>query len=177
LTKTTTFAIHIIGVSENSIFPTGFPLGRRFGLLMRLYFGALTKKLEALDIDRHYSILILLESSEEHYSQQSISNLLRIDKASMVRMIDYLVKKGYIKRLVNPNDRREHHVCLTEKAKKMLPRIHTAIHELNETATAGLSSRQLQNFYQGLDTLTENLASEPGHTIVVNFKKVKPARK
>jgi DNA-binding MarR family transcriptional regulator len=164
-------------VSQNRTFPVGFPLGRRFGLLMRLYFGALTKKLEALDIDRHYSILILLESTEENYSQQSISNLLKIDKASMVRMIDYLVKKGYLKRLVNPDDRREHHICLTEKAKKTLPRIHTAINELNDTATAGLTTTQIKSFYQGLELLTENLASEPGHTIVVNITKTKPARK
>ncbi len=164
-------------VSENKQFPAGFPLGRRFGLLMRLYFGALTKKLEALDIDRHYSILILLESSEQDCCQQDISNILKIDKTSMVRMIDYLVKKGYIKRLVNPKDRREHRVCLTPKARKTLPRIHKAIDELNDIATLGLSSRQLKSFYDGLDTLTDNLASEPGHTIIVNFTKAKAARK
>jgi hypothetical protein len=101
-TKTTTFAIQFLQMAEVSHFPTGFPMGRGFGLLMKLYFGALTKKLEQLDIDRHYSILILLESCDGNCSQQYISNLLQIDKASMVRIIDYLVKKGCIKRGINP---------------------------------------------------------------------------
>ena len=164
-------------MTESKIFPSGFPLGRRFGLLMRLYFGALTKKLEALDIDRHYSILILLEASEENCSQQYISNLLKIDKASMVRVIDYLVKKGYIRRGVNPKDRREHHICLTEKARRMLPKIHKAINSLNETATAGLTASQIKSFHAGLDQLTLNLLDEPAHTIIVNVKKTKSARK
>ncbi|HEV7231504.1 MAG TPA: MarR family transcriptional regulator [Bacteroidia bacterium] len=164
-------------MKEDFVFPSGFPLGRRFGLLMRLYFGALSKQLERLDIDRHYSILILLESSESQCSQQYLSDLLKIDKASMVRVIDYLVKKGYIKRRVNENDRRAHQLCLTDKAHKILPTIHAAIEGLNERATSGLSDKQIKNFYEGLDLLTSNLAGEPKHTIVVNVKKLKTARK
>jgi DNA-binding MarR family transcriptional regulator len=164
-------------MKEDFVFPAVFPLGRRFGLLMRLYFGALTKQLEHLDIDRHYSILILLESSQSSCSQQYVSDLLKIDKASMVRIIDYLVKKGYIKRRVNETDRRAHQLCLTDKARKILPTIHAAIERLNERATAGLSSRQVKAFYDGLDMLTSNLADEPKHTIVVNVKKLKTPRK
>jgi DNA-binding MarR family transcriptional regulator len=164
-------------VPTNSVFPIGFPLGRRFSLLVRLYFGALTKRLESLDIDRHYSILILVENSESNCSQQFLSNLLNIDKASMVRIIDYLVKKGYIKRLANPKDRREHHIQLTEKAKKILPRIHAAIDELNATATSGLTPKEQKSFYKGLDTLTANLSEEPGHAIIVKYSKAKAPRK
>ena len=158
-------------------FPSGFPLGRRFGLLMRLYFGALTKKLEQLDIDRHYSVLILLENAEAPHCQQSISDLLKMDKASMVRVVDYLVKKGYVKRLINPDDRREHRLGLTDKAKKTMPRIHKAIEGLNSKVTSGLSPKQIKEFYGMLDLLDANLANEPKDAIVVNVKKLKSARK
>ena len=162
---------------ESKILPSDFPLGRRFGMLVQLYFGALTKKLEKLDIERHYSILILLESSKGNCSQQYISDFLKVDKVSMVRMIDYLTKKGYIKRLVNPDDRREHHIVLTNKAYKMLPAIHKAIDELNAAATKGLSPEQVKFFYKSLDLLTNNLAEQPVHAVVVNFKKSKMLRK
>ncbi|HXC04139.1 MAG TPA: MarR family transcriptional regulator [Bacteroidia bacterium] len=161
-------------------FTEEFPLGRRFGLLMRMYFGALTKKLEELDIDRHYSILILLENAEKSKgtcSQQDVSNILKIDKASMVRNIDYLVKKKYIKRTVNPVDRREHNLILTAKARKTLPTIHEAVQELNTTAFAGLSKASQKGFYQSLDILARNLAEEPAHTIIIDVKKAKSARK
>jgi DNA-binding MarR family transcriptional regulator len=164
-------------MSVINAFPHSFPLGRRFGLLTRLYFGALTKKLEDLDIDRHYSILILLENSKEKCSQQYMSEFLRIDKASMVRIIDYLVRKKYLKRVVNPDDRREHRICLTDKARKVLPVIHEAIDGLNESALNGLSPTQVKSFYAGLDALAANLAEEPAHPIIVNFKKAKSLRK
>lgn len=164
-------------MSVPKTYTTQFPLGRRFGLLMRLYFGALTKRLEALDLDRHYSVLILLETSQEKCSQQDISEFLRIDKATVVRMLDFLVRKKYIKRVVNPNDRREHHICLTDKARKDLPLIHKAIDELNETALNGLTDTQIKNFYAGLEALTSNLVEEPAHNIIVNVKKAKSLRK
>ena len=164
-------------MSESKILLTDFPLGRRFGMLVRLYFGALTKKLEKLDIERHYSILILLENSKGNCSQQYISDFLKVDKVSMVRMIDYLTKKGYIKRLVNPNDRREHHIVLTNKAYKMLPKIHKAIDELNAVATKGLSPAEVDIFYKSLDLLTNNLEKQPAHAVLVNFKKSKLLRK
>jgi DNA-binding MarR family transcriptional regulator len=156
-----------------ALYPDDFPLGRRFGMLMRLYFGALTKKLEQLDVDRHYSVLILIEHSEGNCSQQYLSDILKIDKTSMVRMIDYLVAKKYIRRSINPNDRRAHQIQLTDKAKRDLPRIHKAINELNVKTTNGLSSRKLKQFYEDLDTLTENLTNEPRHTIIMNFEKAK----
>ncbi|MFI5148276.1 MAG: MarR family winged helix-turn-helix transcriptional regulator [Bacteroidia bacterium] len=164
-------------MAPHANFTEEFPLGRRFGLLMRMYFGALTKKLEELDIDRHYSILIILENKEAACSQQDVANLLRIDKASMVRIIDYLVKKKYIKRMMNPSDRREHILCLTEKARKTLPRIHRAVGELNSAAFSGLSKSNQKGFYQSLDLLARNLGEEPANTIVVDFKKVKTGRK
>jgi DNA-binding MarR family transcriptional regulator len=164
-------------MTHKETFSEEFPLGRRFGLLMRMYFGALTKKLEKLDIDRHYSILILLENTKESYNQQDISDILKIDKASMVRITDYLVKKGYIERKVNPTDRREHRLCLTIKARKVLPRIHKAIDELNESALEGLNKKEAKIFWKNLDKVTKNLASEPAHTIIFNLKKIKTGGK
>jgi MarR family transcriptional regulator for hemolysin len=150
-----------------------FPLGRRFSILTRLYYGALTKKLERLDIDRHFSILILLDTSDKECSQQYISDVMKTDKVSMVRIVDYLTGKGYIKRVLNPNDRREHHIRLTEKAKKIMPKIHKAVNELNRTATKGLSSKQVKNFNESLYILSSNLMDQPAHKVTVNFKKQK----
>jgi MarR family transcriptional regulator for hemolysin len=150
-----------------------FPLGRHFSILTRLYYGALTKKLEHLDIDRHFSILIFLDTSKQECSQQCISDVLKIDKVSMVRIVDYLTEKGYIKRLPNPDDRREHHIKLTEKAKKVMPKIHKAVNELNRTATKGLSSKQVKIFYESLYILSSNLMDQPAHKVIVNFKKQK----
>jgi DNA-binding MarR family transcriptional regulator len=84
------------------------PLGRSLAILTKNYYGALTSKLAHLDIDRHFSILILIESLESGCSQQFICQQLNIDKVSMVRMIHYLIEKKYISKIVNKDDKREY---------------------------------------------------------------------
>ena len=160
-------------MQNTSTFPRELPLGRHLGIISRLYFGALTKRLEKLDIERHYSILILLENSESNCNQKYISELLNIDKASMVRMIDYLCDKGCIKRFLSPTDRREYHIRLTEKGRKMLPRILRAIGDLNQAVMKGLNKKQKKDLYTILDTLRNNVMKEPHDKMIVNFKKVK----
>ena len=150
-----------------------FPLGRQFGSLTRLYYGALTKRFDHLDIERHFSILILLDTSEKECSQQYISDVMKKDKASMVRIIDYLTEKGYIKRVQNVMDRREYHIKLTTKADKIMREIHKGVRELNKAATKGLSPRQINNFYETINIISANLMNVPAHKVIVNFKKAK----
>ena len=90
------------------------PLGRSLAILAKTYYGALTKRLEHLEIERYYSILILIENHGAACTQQFICDELRMDKVSMVRIVDYLIEKKYVKKVVNPKDRREHFIQLTK---------------------------------------------------------------
>lgn len=152
------------------------PLGRHLSVLTKMYYGALSKRLEHLDLERYYSILILIESSEEKCTQQFISDTLRIDKASMVRIIDFLVKKKFLKRTANPKDRREYHMELTAKAVKIMPELHLQKNELNSIALKGLSKTEIELFYKTLSLICCNLSQQPADRIIVNYKKVKPLK-
>src|SRR4051812_2912249 len=103
---------------ESKIWRRDLPLGRFLNLLTKSYYGALVKKLEHLEIDKDYSILILVESNAGHCSQQFLCDSLHMDKASMVKRIDILAEKGLIERCENPKDRREHKLVLTRKAQE-----------------------------------------------------------
>ena len=149
------------------------PLGRHLTIITKLYFGALTKRLEHLEIDRNFSILILIEKNPEKCTQQYISNQLKIDKASMVRIVDELVGKNFLRRSINPKDRREHWVELTAKAIKIMPKIHEGIAELNDIATLGMTAKQVKDFYSAINKISANLVKEPAHRIIVNYKKAK----
>lgn len=148
------------------------PLGRHLGRLTKLYFGALTKRLEELDIDRHFSPLIVVGSTPD-CTQQFLADTLKIDKASMVRVIDYLSEKKYLERMRNPADRREFFLVLTEKGKKTLPLISRAIADLNKTSTKGLTKAETEKFLDFLCVVCKNLGSEPADEIIINFKKAK----
>lgn len=148
-------------------------MGTYLALLSKSYFGALTKRLEHLEIERYYSILIVIENSINGVTQQDIADILKTDKASMVRIIDFLVQKKFIERVVNQEDRREHLIVLTVKAKKVLPEIHEAIEAVNESATKGLSEKQVKEFNEALKAIFSNLNSLPGHKMILSLKKAK----
>jgi DNA-binding MarR family transcriptional regulator len=147
------------------------PLGRSLAILTKNYYGALTSKLAHLDIDRHFSILILIESLESGCSQQFICQQLNIDKVSMVRMIHYLIEKKYISKIVNKDDKREYLLHLTKKARTALPQIHRAIHELNQAVFKDLAAAKRKEFYNLLHTIQNNLDKLPADTIYINYKK------
>jgi DNA-binding MarR family transcriptional regulator len=158
-------------------YPPNFPLGRKLGLLSRLYYGALLKRFEGMAIEKHYSVLIILDSEKGKCSQQHISDLLGIDKATMVRMIDYLVKKDCVKREDDPSDRRAYNIRLTPKGKRMLPKIHKGMKALNEAAQDGLSAKDREAFGRILDRLYINLVREPSHTVILEVGEIKKNKK
>jgi len=150
------------------------PLSRFMSLITKAYYGALTKRLEHLDIEHYYSILITIEDQKGgHCSQQFLCNLLQVDKASMVKKIDYLAKRGLVKRGKNPKDRREHIITLTEKAIRILPEIHNAVNDLNTSATMGLNTKQQEEFYNSLWLVYDNITTHPANQVSYKIRKIK----
>ena len=149
------------------------PFGRSLAVLAKTYFGALTKRLEHLEIERHYSILIFIENAPEGCTQQCICDCLKIDKVSMVSKLDDLIRKKFIKKTVNPEDRREHLIELTGKAKNALPEIHKAIESINKDAFKGLSKEQQKELYRFMHIVQSNLEPLPSQKIYINYKKAK----
>lgn len=163
-------------MSDTNLFEK-LPLGRSLALLAKTYFGALTKRLEHLEVERYYSILILIETSDSGCTQQYICDNLKIDKVSMVRILDYLTKKKYVKKVVNPKDRREHFVELTPKAKKVMPEIYKEIDSLNTLTFKGFSKEKQKEFYKNMTLIYENIEGLPAHKIFVNYKKANKEKK
>ena len=150
------------------------PLGRHFAVLAKFYFGALTNKLSQINLDRYYSILLLVHNSTEPVTQQMISCKLHIDKTSMVRIIDNLVEKNYLKREAKPGDRRCHQIELTEQGNIIIPEIQAAIDELNNKMMQGISMVDREQFIKVLSIITRNLQGLPGDEIEFEYQKKKP---
>lgn len=133
------------------------PLLFNLNALAKNYYGAMNRFFEDLDIDRYFFVLSLIVKHKTA-TQQGLANCLDIDKASMVRIIDYLVEHGYVKREVNEADRREHMMIPTAKALKLYPRIIEAFRQQNREAFAGFSKEEKQFFYNMLGRMFQNLS-------------------
>jgi DNA-binding MarR family transcriptional regulator len=149
------------------------PLGRHLAILTKMYYGALSKRLEHLEIEKHYSVLVLIERHKETSTQQFIGDILKIDKASMVSVVDYLEKKKFIKRVVNPSDRRAYLLELTPKAKKVMPEIHAEIAAMNKVALKGMKKSEATAFNSALCRISSNLNKQPSAPVVIQYTKIK----
>ncbi|MBK8684410.1 MAG: winged helix-turn-helix transcriptional regulator [Bacteroidetes bacterium] len=148
------------------------PFGRSLAILTKSYYAALSKRLEHLEIARYYSVLILIDNQQgQGCTQQFLCDQLKIDKVSMVRIIQYLIEKNFILKVVNPADRRANLVALTPKAIQSMPQIYHAIDEVNEAALKGLSSSGRQALMNQLSRIQENLDRLPADLIFINYKK------
>ncbi len=147
------------------------PLGKSMGIITKKYYGALSKRIEPLGIDRHFATLITIDTTDEKCTQQYLSDFLQIDKVTMVRNLDYLVKKKLIKRTVNPEDRREHIIELTEKAKKIMPAIHNEIEAMNNIALKGFNKKEAKLFKEQLAVVIKNLDNLPVNEVSININK------
>lgn len=151
--------------------PECMPLGKLMGSITKSYYGALSKKVEPLGIDRHFATLIKIEDAEKKCTQQYLSDLLSLDKVTMVRILDYLFDKGMIIRTVNKDDRREHLIHLTVKAKKLMPKIRKEIIEMNKIALTGLNKKEQELFKGFLTTIIKNLENLPVNIVDIKIKK------
>jgi DNA-binding MarR family transcriptional regulator len=131
----------------------GLSYGRKFNLLGRLYLSALAKELKHLGLDRHFSVLILIDKMGDQCCQKFIADTLNIDKTMMVGVLDDLGKKGFVKRTKNPSDRREYFIQLTAKGKKAMPEIISAVSRLNENIMKNLSQPEEKKLHSQLESI------------------------
>ena len=76
------------------------------------------ERLADLDLDvKHYSVLSALR--EQASSQVALSEALRIDRTTVVQLIDDLEKKQLVRRTVNPLDRRAHMLKITKPGRQL----------------------------------------------------------
>ncbi len=133
------------------------PLGRMLSMLGKGYLQLLHTKLEHMDIGRYYYAIVLIDSRDGIITQQELALLLDTDKVSIVRIVDYLSDKGYVKRIRKTDDRRKQNLLLTEKAKRAIPEIKQAFVDLNGIVMYGLTPARINEFTDMLKMLKNNI--------------------
>jgi len=74
----------------------------------------------------------------------AIARALGVNPAAVTRLVDQLVRKGYVRRSRTDGDRRFLSIELTEKAERDLPTLQSAAHRADLLLTKGLRPEQLE---------------------------------
>ena len=134
------------------------PIGRILSHTGRSFLQLLNAKLNYLDIERSYYALILIDLGQGDLTQKELACQLETDKVSVVRIVDYLAGKGYVKRLKSSVDGRKYCLTLTDKAKEILPGIKRSMKEVTSVAYNGLTESQQTEFLSILAIIKDNLS-------------------
>jgi DNA-binding MarR family transcriptional regulator len=96
-------------------------IGKEIAILARQFNKYIARELQGQDILTSEYIFIASIEEDKQCNQQDICNLYSIDKSVATRATESLVRKGFIERLKNPHDKREHILKLTDKGKEVKP--------------------------------------------------------
>lgn len=151
-------------------------IGTKALILSKLYYSVLSKSLENLDVERYYSILFFL-NEHNGCNQQCICNNLAIDKTAMVKVIDHLIKVGFVDRNVNPDDRREHFIVLTKKGLKQTAEIVKAFNDIDKEIFSSISKEEQVIFNKVMCQLSGKLKELPANDLFFNYKQTARKKK
>lgn len=133
------------------------PLGRITGRISRVFFGALQNRLSHLDIERSFYPLLLIHAGKNELTQQELANELMTDKVQVVRIVNYLSKAGYVKRVQNQKDKRQYKLYLTNKGEEAIPHIQQVVNELSNIAFQKISDKKVNDLYFLFGLIERNL--------------------
>lgn len=89
-------------------------------------------------------------------SQQELAAAVFKDHASFTRIVELLVKKGYLNREMHPADRRRFLLQLTKKGTSLLKDIQPVIEQNRKIALNGLSKSSLADLQEMLRHIVDN---------------------
>ena len=111
---------------------------------------------EDITIMQWYVLFKLYEKDGQ--SQIELTDKALNDRPNMTRILDGLVKNGYVTRNPYPEDRRKYQIKLTEKGRDATMRILPLLVEHRKCIYAGISYEEFQTFHNILTKMEQRLS-------------------
>jgi MarR family transcriptional regulator for hemolysin len=133
------------------------PISRKLNVLGKAYLAVLGNHMEHLDISRYYYPLTVICCHDGELTQKALAEKLGKDKSIIVKIIDELTEKGFVYRQINPDDRRQHLLGVTDKGKKTVPHIINEFKHMNRSASQNIPAQDMEAFERVLTKMKDNL--------------------
>ena len=92
----------------------------------------------------------------DRVNQEALAEQLHIDKATVARALKKLEKEGYVIRKTDEKDKRNYNIHLTEKAKKLRPKINTILRTWTQQLLMEINDDEREILYNLLEKITLN---------------------
>lgn len=113
--------------------------------------------LKQLGLSHGQAITIKIVYEEKCIKQDDLNKRLQIDKSAVTRILKTLEEKKLIVKTRCEDDKRNHHIILTERGEELLPSIKEVIFKTTEEMLKGIDENKKKELEELLLKMKKNL--------------------
>ncbi len=125
-------------------------------------FERLLKANDIEDFNGAQGRILFILWQEDNLPIYQLSQRTSLAKTTLTSMLDRLEKQGYLRRIPDPQDRRQIRIALTERARAMNERYQKVSAEMSEIFYSGFDQEEILQFEDTLRKILENLKQYEG---------------
>jgi DNA-binding MarR family transcriptional regulator len=128
--------------------------------IARLMSASFETRTRSIGVTRAQWSLIGALVRNEGCNQAHLAELMQITPISLGRLVDRMVKAGWVERRAEAGDRRSHRLFLTAKAHAIRPSLRRLSDETQEEALAALGASERQQLLESLAKVRATLTGQ-----------------
>jgi DNA-binding MarR family transcriptional regulator len=132
-------------------------IGRLISCIYRYSQFNIAKKLDFYNIGRGQIGFLMSLYNCDGVSQEDMAKKLRIDKSTAARAVKKLINEDYIIKERDLSDKRKYKVFLTEKAKKIKPKIIRIVSEWSDALLSDFTDEERKILIKFLKKIIKNV--------------------
>jgi DNA-binding MarR family transcriptional regulator len=123
---------------------------------LRIY---LDKEFEQYDISSGQIHVYMTLLNNDGINQEALANQLNLDKATISRAVEKLIKEGYVTRETNPEDHRAYNLHMTKKGKDIESEIRNSLRKVTVILLSDFKADEKEIALKLLKRMHKNLLS------------------
>ncbi|QUL57476.1 MarR family transcriptional regulator [Paenibacillus tritici] len=131
-------------------------LGFLLGSTHRRISGGFARALKPYDITPEQWSVLLMICDQSGINQKEVAAAAAKDQPTTARIVELLLKKGFISKSTNPEDRRAFQLYATEEGRSLIVNTLELEQQTINTAVAGLNPQQLEDLRSMLEQIYHN---------------------
>ena len=132
-------------------------LGKQISHISRNIHWMIQRDLETIGVGSGQHFFLHLIQRHPGLTQNEVSRITDIDKATAAKGLAKLEQRGYLRRIPDQNDRRIRRLYLSEAGEAVMPQIEATLRHVTKVCATELSSEELEELFGLLDKVEASL--------------------
>jgi len=132
-------------------------LGKLISHISRNIRWMIQRDLETIGVGSGQHFFLYLVQRHPGITQNEVSRITDIDKATAAKGLAKLEQRGYLRRIPDRDDRRIRRLYLSEEGEAVMPQIEATLRRVTEVCSTDLSAEELGELFRLLDKVEASL--------------------